>query len=177
MLSRTRTHVNSAVKYAAAARYAFRDRNETRDPCELRALLEGHAYARSLPLLTPEDIARAEALVAQQKAADASDVARLLDIDQRFHELLLSRCPNRELLATLSRLWNRIQILRAQVGAPQEWNAISIEGHRRVLASIRAGEWDRSREVLARNMERSRDDIVTHLRSLERGRRAENAID
>lgn len=136
---------------------------ETRDLYELRMLLEDHAYASSLPLLTGEDRSRAGAIVARQADIDAADVVSLLDVDQQFHELLLSRCPNAELLATLSRLWVRIRILRAQVGEPRDWKTTSVQGHRRVLESVEAGDWDGACELLRRNIERSRDDILAHL--------------
>ena len=38
-----------------------------------------------------------------------------MEIDERFHDRLLSHCANQEMRQTLMHLWNRIRIFRAYV--------------------------------------------------------------
>ncbi|PWR21764.1 GntR family transcriptional regulator [Zavarzinia compransoris] len=67
------------------------------DNYAIRAALEPAALRLSIPHLTADDLARAEALLAEMDGED--DIARLGDLNRRFHLTLSARAGRHRLLA------------------------------------------------------------------------------
>lgn len=79
---------------------AVLSRAEVIDTYSARGVLEGFAAAQALPFLTRKDIATLEAL--PEKMADLSRKGRLkslIELGNRFHEILFSPCKNQQIVA------------------------------------------------------------------------------
>lgn len=71
----------------------------------IRMTLERFAFRHALPLLQPEDFAALEGLVAtMRQAAAAGDLARIVEADVHFHELVLDRSRQQHCL----QIWRTI---------------------------------------------------------------------
>lgn len=133
---------------------------EVIDLYELRTLLESHAFAESVKNLSPADIAEADAIIKQQEALQMDHFLVLLNLDEKFHIQLCSKCENAEIKAYLAKIWSRIRVLRSLERDWQDWNKNSIKSHRRILTAIRAGDFKKGRLLLEEGIQASQAKIL-----------------
>lgn len=131
---------------------------------EHRFILETYVTRHSIDKLSPEDIKKAEALIADQEATSSDNIIGLLDADEAFHRHLWSRYHNTEVLDALRSVWRRIKIVRAFARGIPNWKENSIKGHKRIVSAIRKGQYDVACSQLERGINRSRTEIFAKLR-------------
>lgn len=137
---------------------------EIEDLYEMRIILEIYAFDRALVRMTQEDIAEVEAIILEQEQADVNtEFLRLMEIDERFHEKIWSKCENEEIRRTLSTVWRKVKMARAFAREVPEWNIKSAQGHRRIIDSIRKGDHAAARQFLTEGMLRSRSETIEQL--------------
>lgn len=79
---------------------------------ETRGVIEGYAAALAAPLLTDEEMKELERLTgAMTRYARRGEHRELIERGEEFHSLILSRCPNNELLQAAQRLSRMLHIL------------------------------------------------------------------
>jgi len=139
---------------------------EVIDLYELRTLLESHAFAESVKNLGPADIAEADAIIKQQEALQMDHFLVLLNLDEKFHTQLCSKCANAEIKGYLAKIWSRIRVLRSLERDWQDWNKNSIKSHRRILAAIRAGDFKKGRLLLEEGIQASQAKILATVTQL-----------
>jgi len=139
---------------------------EVIDLYELRTLLESHAFAESVKNLGPADIAEADAIIKQQEALQMDHFLVLLNLDEKFHIQLCSKCANAEIKGYLAKIWSRIRVLRSLERDWQDWNKNSIKSHRRILAAIRAGDFKKGRLLLEEGIQASQAKILATVTQL-----------
>jgi DNA-binding GntR family transcriptional regulator len=116
------------------------------------AILEGAATAESAPHLQPGHLGQAREINAKMAGCLAQgDMRNFTVLNQSFHELICSACPNTYLRATLSREWVRLDAIRRSTfglmpGRPQQ----SLAEHERIVALIEAGASPNEIERVAR---------------------------
>jgi DNA-binding GntR family transcriptional regulator len=143
---------------------------EVRDLYELRRLLEGHAFSRSLKNFDVVDIAETEAILKRQEALTMGEFIQILDLDERFHMKLCSRCENEEIKAYLAKIWSRIRVLRSLERDWEDWNVNSVKSHRGILNAIKAEDIKKARLLLEEGIDRAETQIaatVTRLIALK----------
>jgi DNA-binding GntR family transcriptional regulator len=134
---------------------------DVRELFEMRRIIEAAAIRKSAPLLTASDLSTARTLISAQAQVDpAKDFAGLLAADERFHCLLWSRCGNQEMEAALSRVWNRIKLLRAQARGLPEWQKTSVQHHEQILAAIESRRFDHAVSLVTGGITRSEEELV-----------------
>jgi len=133
---------------------------EVADLYELRRLLEGHAFARSVKNFTAADIADVDAIVKRQEALTMGEFIQILDLDERFHIKLCCRCENEEIKSYLGKIWSRIRVLRALERDWEDWNKNSVKSHRGILAAIRAEDFKKARQLLEEGIDRAETKIA-----------------
>lgn len=134
---------------------------DVRDLFELRRLIETAAIRKSAPLLSPEDLRQARALIAAQAQIDpATDFKGLLATDERFHRLLWSGNDNAEIELVLSRIWNRIKLLRAQARGLPEWQKTSVTHHEQIIEAIEAKQFDEAARLVEAGISRSEQELT-----------------
>jgi DNA-binding GntR family transcriptional regulator len=89
------------------------DPNAIRDLYEVRAALEGLAVRHAVPAIGEEDIAKLHELFDQLKAAEqADDDEQTIEIDRRFHDVLMSPAAMPYLLDLIEQARRRAEVFR-----------------------------------------------------------------
>jgi len=131
------------------------------DLFELRLLVETAATRKSLPLLTPEDVAQARTLIAAQAKIDpVKNFAGLLAADERFHRLLWSHNDNAEIDRVLSRIWNRLKLARAQQRGLPGWQTVSVSHHEQIIAAVARQQFDEAAQLVEAGIKRSQQELT-----------------
>jgi DNA-binding GntR family transcriptional regulator len=133
---------------------------EVHDLYELRRLLEGHAFSRSAKNLEDRDLDETDAIIKRQESLTMGQFIEILDLDERFHMKLCSRCENHEILAHLTKIWSRIRVLRSLERDWEDWNKNSVKSHRSILAAIRAKNPKKARQLLDQGIDRAEAQIA-----------------
>ena len=133
------------------------DRAELRDVGALLAELEPMAL-RLAPEPGPDRLARLDGLVRQMEQS-RSDAARVIELDETWHQVLLEECPNRRLLdiiATLRRVPRRY--LYAYLRAAGRLGLSTLH-HTRVLTALRGGDRPNACSLLERRWRRGIEEM------------------
>lgn len=123
------------------ARVAMVDDTQYRHSMAALSVLEGAATALSAPALDAAALREARGVNDRMTASlDHFDPAAFTALNQRFHTILMSRCPNPRLLELVRAEWSRLSRLRSSTfsfvpGRARE----SVREHERILALIAAG--------------------------------------
>lgn len=89
------------------------DEHAYQDAMETLAYLEGAATALAAPHLTAADLERADEVNRElRQSLENFDPIAFTRLNQQFHELLCSRCPNSHLFALVHREWNQMAAIR-----------------------------------------------------------------
>jgi DNA-binding GntR family transcriptional regulator len=146
---------------------------------QVREALEGLAVRLATPRLTPKDLRTMERLIADMdRAAARNDVTRFFEKNAEFHRLFVELSENhrlqemhRHLISDMGRYTRLSLALRGNM-------ARSVEEHRRILEAARAGDTERSVELLREHVEipqrqvASLDDDAVLALALGQGRAA-----
>ena len=128
---------------------------------EIADLFEPAATRKSLPRLTDADVAQARALIAAQAQIDpVKDFGGLLAADERFHRLLWSHNGNAEIDVVLSRIWNRLKLVRAQARDLPAWQTVSVSHHEQIVAAIARRQFDEATQLLETGIKRSQQELT-----------------
>lgn len=134
---------------------------DVQDLFEVRRIVETAAIRKSAPALTSQDLAQARALIAAQAAIDPTvDFTGLLAADERFHRLLWSRHDNAEIDLVLTRVWNRIKLVRAQARGLPEWQKVSVTHHEQIVDAIAARNFDEVVRLVETGIMRSEQELT-----------------
>ncbi|MDO5051578.1 MAG: GntR family transcriptional regulator [Pseudoclavibacter sp.] len=119
---------------------------------ETLGLVEGYATAISAPLLGPQELDRAREVNEQMRTALRDfDPARFTRLNQRFHEVLFTPCPNEHVLELVHRGWRRLASMReSSFGFAPGRAAESVEEHERILRLVASGADAQEIELAAR---------------------------
>lgn len=110
--------------------------------------------------------AMADAIRAYERAVETSDIPAATEADRAFHDALVAASGNAVLLDMLPNLSDRTQLLIAS-SAPRRRPTPRrgvLEGHRRILDTIRCGDGDAAAQELARELERGRGHLLRRVR-------------
>jgi DNA-binding GntR family transcriptional regulator len=105
------------------------------------AVLEGYATTLAAPHLSPDDLARLTTVTdAMEAAADRLDPLEFGRLNQEFHGVVYSRCPNGALVGLLRDTAGRLDTIRRTVFVQIPYReAESVAEHRGLVALIAAG--------------------------------------
>jgi len=128
------------------------DEHAYHDAMEALAYLEGAATAMSAPHLDKTDLRRAQAVNRQMRQSlKAFDPIGFTVLNQEFHKLLCSRCPNSHLLGLVDREWSRMAGIRRSTFSFVPGRAQSSLGeHDHILTLISDRASEREIEFAAR---------------------------
>jgi DNA-binding GntR family transcriptional regulator len=123
--------------------------SEIEELFELRGLVESELIREAVPLLTPEDMARADTILdAYESAFERRDIGEWGALNWRFHSTLLSAADRPLTLGILHRLHNQSdRYTRMQLALTHGEDRASGE-HREIAAAVRAGEAAQASELL-----------------------------
>lgn len=152
------------------ARVAVVDEDEYVHAMQTLGFVEGAATALASALLTPADLERAEEINERMRALLARfDPYTFTRLNQDFHTVLFSACPNPDLLDLVHRGWARLSGLRDSTFAfVPERAEVSVEEHAQLLDLIRSGRSALDIELDARNHRWRTLDAFLHTRHPDR---------
>jgi DNA-binding GntR family transcriptional regulator len=133
------------------------DRAELRDMGAILAELEPLALRLS-PAPEPDRIRRLEEIIRQMEQS-RGDAARVIELDETWHQTLLDGCPNRhllELIASLRRVPRRY--LHAYLREAGRLGLSTVH-HTRLLAAVRAGDRASATGLLERRWRRGIEEM------------------
>ncbi len=110
----------------------------------IRLTLESFAFRHALPLLTETDFAELdEMIVAMQQAGEANDLCRVVELDVRFHELILARSAQPHCAQIWRTISPRVRAYFYRCGPRHAALTDIAEEHRVLIAAMRTGDLDR----------------------------------
>ena len=144
------------IRANAGAWVSEMDLDECQVTYKMRERLEPLALAESIPNLTPETLARLDALQEQIEAND--DIEEFMRLDRELHLLSYTGNPYRELGELIEKLWNTTQPYRRayvqRSGHVRDW-VINAE-HRLLLDAVRRSDTQDAERILAGHIRRTR---------------------
>jgi DNA-binding GntR family transcriptional regulator len=127
--------------------------SEIEELFELRGLVESELIREAVPLLTPDDMARADTILdAYESAFERRDIGEWGALNWRYHSTLLSAADRPLTLGILHRLHNQSdRYTRMQLALTHGEDRASGE-HRQIAAAVRAGDAAQASELLRRHI-------------------------
>ncbi len=133
-------------------------RDDIEEMFALRQMLECHAAERAARRLTREQIAELESTNRDLKAAierSTPDVARFLDANRAFHEIIIDAAHSPRLGQLLARLVEAPVLLRtARTYSPEDLRQ-SARDHDELIAAFRTRDPDWARAVMGSHLRRA----------------------
>ncbi|MFG2730407.1 GntR family transcriptional regulator [Streptomyces canus] len=128
------------------------DQHAYDDAMEALAYLEGVATSLAAPHLTKTELKRAHKLNQQlRESTENFDPIAFTSLNQQFHELLCSKCPNTHLLTLVNREWSQLSAIRRSTFSFVPGRAqTSIAEHEHILTLISDGAPEHEIELAAR---------------------------
>lgn len=117
-----------------------------------RSILEGGAATLAARRRPPEVEQMAEVLVEMARSYDEQPAHRVLDLDMRFHELLMAAAGNSVLMELHSHLTTRLRLLRSISGDITVRREQVLDQHHRIVKALRSGDSDAAAEEVRRHI-------------------------
>lgn len=148
----SRTPIREALKELEAAglvtiepyKGAFiADKNpsEIRDIYELRSVLEAFTTELAAPHITADTINQMQQTIERMEACAAvDDKAGFAAENERFHDLIMEKCPNRAAVKMVNNLLEQTASFRWLSWRTAASMRNSIVGHRKILEAFRTGD-------------------------------------
>ncbi len=128
---------------------------------QFREILEPQVAALAARMSTRSDIEQLDALIAQQVAT--VDPGQLMEIDVSFHAVIARATGNALLCDLVEKINHALNLARAAHLIDKGRQAISIAGHRAILAAIRNGNEDEARVAMETHIQEIRGAVFALL--------------
>jgi DNA-binding GntR family transcriptional regulator len=142
---------------------------EVREVFQLRRIIEC-ASAESPEPLSAELLQEFERVVEESVALiDGErflDYARYLQLDVEFHNLVVGLLQNQRASAFYQTLRWPVQLMLALVGSDNQRSSATVDEHREIVISLKAGDVMRAKEALLRHLANSELDLLSRLASM-----------
>jgi DNA-binding GntR family transcriptional regulator len=140
-----------------------------RELYNVRLALEGLATEQAAELITPPELAEVRAACeCMQAATEASDVARYLENNWRFHAGIYRAAHSRLLLGLIEGLWLRAGPMIRLVPGPGHFEH-SMRSHRAALKALERGDGPAARDAIERDLRDAAQDITRLLNEQGKG--------
>lgn len=134
------------------AQVALVDEDEYVTTMQTLAVVEGAATGLAASLLTADDLARARAVNQRMRESlEHFDPHRFTELNEDFHTVLFTRCPNAEIVDLVRRGWSRLRMLRDSTFGFVPARAVdSVAEHDQIVELIEQGADPLEIEIMAR---------------------------
>ena len=152
------------------AQVALVDEGEYVTTMQTLAVVEGAATGFSAPLLTAGDLAEARAVNERMREClEHFDPRRFTELNERFHEVLFTRCPNEHITDLVRRGWSRMRMLRNSTFSFVPGRAVdSVREHDQLVELIERGTDPVEVELAARRHRTATLDAFLHYQHHDR---------
>lgn len=136
------------------------------DHYELREAIESYAVGRLAGRLTEAQRSSLEESLKQQAAAlKKGNVAELIDLDARFHLLLATFHGNRQIIATMEQLRDKIhQVIVRVTSLNSKRLSESVEEHRAIAKAVIEGDSARAASLAVAHLDAGKRHILSPVR-------------
>jgi len=118
----------------------------------IRLTLERYSFLRALERMSEEDFAElGKQIWLMEQAARADDLARIVEADLRFHEIVIGASGQTHTVQIWRTIWPRIRAYFYRYGRGQDLGRM-VEEHRELLAALQSRDPERMRLVLERHI-------------------------
>lgn len=118
----------------------------------IRLTLERYSFLRAQQTMTDEDFAELGKQVwLMEQAARADDLARVVDADLRFHEIVIAAPGQTHTVQIWRTIWPRIRAYFYRYGRGQDLQRM-VDEHRELLAALQSRDSDRMLAVLEQHI-------------------------
>ena len=118
----------------------------------IRLTLERFSFLRALELMTEEDFAElGKQIWLMEQAALADDLARIVEADLRFHEIVIGASGQTHTVQIWRTIWPRIRAYFYRYGRGQDLGRMVSE-HRELLAALQSRDPERMLTVLEQHI-------------------------
>lgn len=150
-------------------------RQEISEIYDVRELFEPYAAGQAARLMTAHELAELESLLREweelgetvlgrKRGATSADLDRWLEINERFHEVMIAASRNR----FLSKVTNDVQVLAAcfaaHRGSPrllsEELIQSTLASHRRLIELLRKGESEAAEKLVREQLQSGRERVL-----------------
>lgn len=118
---------------------------------EIRALLECFMLERAAPALSKEDLATLGELCDAMDEIGTDDHPQWLELNRRFHHLLLGPAGSQVAMAIVERLVGQVERYLRRSGGVQRAGEAGRE-HRQILRALSRGDVERAKDVLSKHI-------------------------
>ena len=171
-LSVSRTPIREALSRLAAeglvelspnrgARVASWTSGELREIFEVRLRLEPYAVSQAVPLLSPAEIDELGDLAQAMLALGQDQAMELVDLNQRFHGLLIAKAGNPALASALTSVTHAAVVRRNFQHYSAGALARSLAHHLEIVAAARANEPDWAEAVMRSHLYNARATMLS----------------
>ena len=111
----------------------------------IRLTLERYSFLRALERMTDEDFAElGKQIWLMEQAARADDLARIVEADLRFHEIVIGASGQTHTVQIWRTIWPRIRAYFYRYGRGQDLGRM-VDEHRELLAALQSRDPERMR--------------------------------
>jgi DNA-binding GntR family transcriptional regulator len=134
---------------------------EVREVYRLREVFEAFATKEAVPLLTAEDLAEMDALLAEMEQVASNDTTEAWSrLNQTWHFKLYTGAQLPLLMQFIGTLWDRCRITGHVYVRDLSHRTRSNEDHSRIMAEVRAREAESAAEMIANHVRTAMDEIL-----------------
>ena len=132
---------------------------------EMRIPLESLCARLASQRATPDDLTVLEALRQEQASIPAQDSRRLLDIDHKFHQALVTAAKNKYLTRTLEHFFGLSQRLWYMALPQLDFLPTAVAEHLDMVEAIKNGDADRAEQIMHNHVQGFYDRVKEVLRA------------
>ena len=119
----------------------------------IRLTLERYSFLRALERMTDEDFAElGKTIWLMEQAARADDLARIVEADLRFHEIVIGASGQTHTVQIWRTIWPRIRAYFFRYGRGQDLRRM-VEEHEELLAALQSRDAERMLAVLEQHID------------------------
>lgn len=164
------TYVNPVGRWTSmeavlrAASEGDQDESASIQLVEIRRMLETGAAGLAASRITPEELTSIRQQLAKMEAAhEANDVARFVEADLAFHDVILRASGNVFLAVLFEPLSRVLAARRTQTSRIVQIQINALREHTNIVAALESGEPETARLAMDGHMVQTMDDLRTYI--------------
>ena len=159
------------VDEMGAIEWLVQNEQQLRDAIEIRRALEPMAARR---MAERGDQASISALTELHKefliAVESDNVARIAELDERFHSAVVAGSGNRLLVSIIQQVNQEIKTFRSKTFRVPQNIRNAVHPHSSILRTIQSGDADGAEAAMRAHLDKVQEDLMDNIGSPERAR-------
>ena len=143
--------------------------NDVKEIYGLLRVLESYGIRLAAERITPKQLERLEALCDRAEQLGTEDIDRLIELNGRFHELLIEVTAHRRLRELVGQLRTALQpyrivtMLRPDFHGSPQFRDLMVRQHSEIAKALRARDVDRLVEIVVEHNELGERTTLSHV--------------